>query len=130
MEVFTPTITKVSEDARGEVYVITLPGDKELLLLHSVEGSLRGGHSHDVDEVVVMIIGRMAYYKRNDGGSSSVAGVIAGDASFNPVGVPHMGKFLEDSWLLEWKINTNKTGWKNTDYAPWRKRVRANAGSK
>ena len=131
---FRPAITKVSEDARGEIYVITLPGNKELLLLHSKAGSIRGGHSHDVDEVVVLLTGEMKYTKRNESGAKynyeQDSTLKGGHASFNPKGEYHVGEFLEDSWLLEWKINTHKGGWKNRDYAPWRERVRANAASK
>ena len=124
---FTPTIEKVHEDARGEIYVVTLPGDKELVLLHSKEGSLRGGHAHDVDETVVLLTGKMRYYKENGIGEYNTV-MEEGTPSFNPAGEYHMGEFLEDSWVLEWKINTNKTGWKNIDHKEWRERVKANAG--
>ena len=128
MEVFTPTIKLEHSDARGEIYSITLPNDQELILLHSKAGSIRGGHSHDVDEIVVLLTGRMEYTKKADITSwESHKPLRAGYASFNPKGEYHVGEFLEDSWLLEWKIGTNKTGWKNLDYAPWRERVKANA---
>ena len=64
---FEPTVSLVSDDARGQIYVVNLPGDRELLLLHSVKGTLRGGHSHDVDEVVTMLSGAMLYHKLVDG---------------------------------------------------------------
>lgn len=123
-----PALKLEHSDARGEIYSITLPNDQELMLLHSKAGSIRGGHSHDVDEIVVLLTGRMAYHKLEETTViNSCEGMRAGDTSFNPAGLIHMGEFLEDSWVLEWKIDTNKTGWKNTDYAPWRERVRANA---
>ena len=125
MENFKPTIEQVHADARGEIYVINLPGDKELVLLHSAPGTLRGGHSHDVDEVVVMLTGKMRYHKRYEDRSEAKLELKGGDSSFNRTGVHHMGEFLEDTWLLEWKIGTNKNGWKNIDYAPWRAKVRA-----
>ena len=127
MAVFTPTITKVSEDARGEIYVITLPGDKELLLLHSNKGSLRGGHAHDVDEIVVMLTGQMLYHKLVDG-CEQKSFLVKGTTSLNHAGEVHMGEFLEDSWVLEWKF-ARKGEWKNIDWAPYRELVNANAAS-
>ena len=46
---FEPTIKLEHADSRGEIYSISLPGDKELMLLHSKAGALRGGHAHDCD---------------------------------------------------------------------------------
>ena len=130
MEVFTPAIKLEHSDARGEIYSITLPNDQELMLLHSKAGSIRGGHSHDVDEIVVLLTGKLEYSKKADIKSwESHRTLSAGYASFNPAGEYHMAEFLEDSWLLEWKIATNKAGWKNIDYAPWRERVKANAAT-
>ena len=125
---FTPTITRVSEDARGEMYVITLPGDRELLLLHSVAGSFRGGHAHTVDEIVVMLAGAMRYHKRSEAGKEAHGEVLkGGQGSFNEKGLVHLGEFTEDSWLIEWKIDTHNGAWKNLEYAPWREKVAANA---
>ena len=125
-----PVLTLEHADARGEIYSITLPGDKELMLLHSYEGTLRGGHSHDVDETVVILTGTMRYHKRDDDGVASQQIVVGGDASRNPAGMPHMGEFLEDTWLIEWKLAANKKSWKNIDDPAWRERVKANAASR
>lgn len=126
---FEPTIEKVSEDARGEIYVINLPNNQELVLLHSKAGTLRGGHAHDVDEVVVLLSGAMDYTKKSDGEAPSDYKFIGtnGGHTFNPAHKYHMAEFKEDSWVLEWKINTDKHSWKNIDYAPWRELVNANA---
>lgn len=124
-QVFEPTIHQVSADERGEIYAISLPGDRELLLLHSKKGTYRGGHSHDVDEQVLFLTGKMRYYKRSVSGEERVEDVEGGVSSFNPAHEVHMGEFLEDTWLLEWKIGTNKWQWTNRNYAPWRERVDA-----
>ncbi len=124
---FTPVLKLEHADSRGEIYSITLPDDRELLLLHSVKGSLRGGHSHNVDENVVILRGLMVYHKI--GGKESREVMKEGDVSYNPAGMPHMGEFLEDSWLAEWKINTKKGEGKNIDYPEWRERVKANAAN-
>lgn len=125
---YTPVLKLEHSDARGEIYSITLPGDKELMLLHSKRGSLRGGHCHDVDEVVVLLTGMMVYRKKDKYGIDQEI-MKGGDASINHEGVNHMGEFLEDTWLIEWKIDTDKHGWKNIDDPAWRERVNANAAS-
>mgnify|MGYP001602327713 FL=1 len=122
-----PTITKVHEDSRGELYAINLPGDRELMLLHSKAGSVRGGHSHDVPERVMVLTGKLQYHKLSPTGIEVIAVLQEGEYSYNAAGEIHMGEFPEDSWILEWKICPDKHSWKNTDYAPWRERVMANA---
>src|SRR3990167_8447603 len=98
LDKFMPTIQQVSADERGEIYVVNLPDDRELLLLHSVAGSQRGGHSHNVDEVVVLLSGKMAYHKLV-ASKTSMEVMQAGDTSFNQAGLIHLGVFLEDSWV-------------------------------
>lgn len=122
----TPEIKLEHSDARGEIYSVQLPGDRELMLLYSKEGSLRGGHAHDVDELVVVLTGSMIYHKRDEAGNAWVENVKEGDASYNPAGRIHMGEFSEDSWVLEWKLGTTKGTWNNIDYTPWRERVQEN----
>lgn len=91
-----------------------------------MKGSLRGGHAHTVNEVVLLLTGGMAYHKKGLDGTEYIDTVKAGEGSFNRSGVFHMGEFLEDSWLIEWKLNTRKGEWKNVDYPAWRERVAAN----
>ena len=124
-----PTITKVHEDSRGEMYSILLSGDRELMLLHSKAGSLRGGHSHDVPESIMVLTGKMHYSKRNPvSGFSHRDFLTEGDCSYNPSAEIHMGDFPEDTWLIEWK-HAKKGEWKNENYGPWREKVDANARS-
>jgi len=127
MENFEPTITRVHEDARGEMYSISLPGDRELMLLFSKKGTLRGGHSHNVPESVMVLTGRMRYHKKPSSTCEITELLGEGSCSSNAAGVIHMGEALEDTYLIEWKIGTNRTGWKNIDHEPWRAKVRANA---
>ena len=131
---FKPEITLVSEDARGEIYSISLPGDRELMLLHSKAGTLRGGHSHDVPESNMVLTGKVKYQRIiPEAWVSGRKGVsrwqILGDGGslFNEANEIHMGEFLEDSWMIEWKVCKDKHSWKNTNYAPWREMVDANA---
>ena len=120
-----PSIVLVSEDARGAIYSISLPGNKELMLLHSKAGTFRGGHSHTVAETVMVLTGRLRYHKMAPKGEEKVVVLSDGQSSFNEAGQVHMGEFLEDSWIVEWKRRTTKDGWRSDDYEPWRARVRA-----
>ena len=140
----TPVLKLEHADARGEIYSISLPGDKELMLLYSKKGSLRGGHAHAVNEIVLLLTGKIKYHIKKDRESQEYtsdmdadkathhfqAGNILHGLAFHPKGEYHMGEFLEDSWLIEFKLNAGKEEWKNdVDYAPWRERVKANASS-
>ena len=81
-----------------------------------------------MDEVVLMLTGAMRYHKVGlDGKESHDELVKAGQGSFNKSGVVHLGEFLEDSWLLEWKLGTSKGKWRNIDHSAWRERVVANS---
>ena len=123
MDSFKPEITLVSEDARGEIYSISLPGDRELMLLHSKAGTLRGGHSHDVPEANMVLAGRMDYQKRDADGNEHAELLVAGEFSRNEAGQIHMAYFPEDTYMVEWKICKDKHSWKNENYAPWREKV-------
>lgn len=112
-------------DARGEIYSITLPDNRELMLLHSVKGSLRGGHSHSCDEIVVLLSGRMLYRKIINGKEVPLF-LDPGDSSYNMAGQIHLAEFLEDSWVTEYKL-AKKGEWTQEDYEPYRARVKANA---
>ena len=123
-----PSITKVHEDERGAIYSISLPDNRELMLLFSKAGVFRGGHSHDCNEVVMLLSGRMKYYKRGINGDGSpgveqVMTLMAGDVSRNNAGVVHMGEFLDDSWVIEQKF-AEKDAWSQMDYEPYRRLVR------
>src|SRR3990167_2276452 len=96
----TPVIRLEHSDARGEIFSISLPGNRELMLLHSLKGSLRGGHAHDCDEVITLLTGRV-FYRKHDGDATAWSEhMIAGDSHFIPKGTFHLAEFLEDSWVL------------------------------
>ena len=120
-----PTITLVHQDVRGEIYSITLPDNRELMLLHSKAGTFRGGHSHDCDEIVVLVSGKMRYHKKRHE-VDVVRELHSGDSSFNRAGEVHMGECLTDCWITEMKY-AEKDSWTQTDYEPYRARVRESA---
>jgi len=123
---FTPTIKLEHTDSRGEIYSIALPDGQELMLLHSNAGTLRGGHSHSCNEVVILLSGEMRYYKRF--GRRDVTPLMqSGDVSHNYAGEVHMGEFLTDSWVVEYKLGTHKGEWTQENYEPYRAKVRGSA---
>jgi len=118
----------VHSDARGEIFVINLPDDQELVLLHSVKGTKRGGHAHDVSEQVMLLIGQMIYNKtKYIEGRDTPFLMNPGDVSFNERNEFHMAEFTKDSWVIEWKLGTKNGSWHNIDYPPWREQVEAAA---
>lgn len=120
-----PSIKLEHSDARGEIYSISLPDNRELMLIHSKAGAFRGGHSHDCEEIVVLLSGKMLYHKRQEGHRlRSPEFMQEGEVSCNPAGQDHMGEFLEDSWVIEYKF-AEKGKWTQTDFEPMRERVRA-----
>ena len=114
----------IHQDARGEIYRVLLPGNRELMLFHCKAGYLRGGHSHDCDEMVTLLSGKLRYHKWVDG-VDDVTDLEPGFVTYNPAGVPHMGEFLEDSWVLDWKLGgVPAGGFVTTDFESFRKLVR------
>ena len=123
-----PTIHLEHADNRGEIYSIELPDGQELMLLHSVAGSLRGGHSHSCNEVVLLLSGKMRYHKHLNGlpNDTQIKMMSGGDLSYNSAGQNHMGEFLEDSWVVELKL-ARKGEWTQANYAPYREQVEESA---
>lgn len=124
-----PDLQLVHKDARGELYAIDLPDNRELMLLFSKAGTLRGGHSHSCPEQVMVLSGRMHYHKLKVlGGITTPEATLltAGEVSFNPAGVIHLGNFVEDTWLIELKL-ARKGEWTQKNYPPWRERVNASS---
>ena len=116
---FKPEIKLELADDRGEIYSVSLPDGMEFMLIHSKEGTLRGGHHHDVHESVMLLSGRMTHRTIVD-----TSEVRSGDSYRNPPGKVHMGEFLEDTWLVEVKPGTPAHTAVDTDYEPFRKLVR------
>lgn len=114
----------VHQDARGEIYRVLLPGNRELMLFHCLAGYFRGGHSHDVDEMVILLSGKMRYHKWING-AEEITDLAPGEVSYNWKGEPHLGEFLEDSWVVDWKlVDVPAGGFTTTDFEPFRKLVR------
>ena len=126
---FTPAISLVLADQRGEIFSISLPDNREMMLLHSVKGSKRGGHSHTVQESVMVLTGKMRYHKKGRDGRRLETNFVleAGQESHTAAGVVHMAEFLEDTWLIE--LKDAKIGeWEQNNYQPWRDLVEGKHG--
>ena len=117
-----PTLELVHSDARGEMYSISLPGDRELMLLFSRKGTRRGGHSHSVPETIMLLDGKMRYHKLNADCPRPPEELGPGDCSRNEAGEVHMGEFTEPTWLIEFKL-AKKGEWTQENYIPWRRLV-------
>ena len=117
-----PILKLEHADSRGEIYSITLPDGRELMLHHSNPGALRGGHSHNVDEIVVLLSGKMRYTSKIASSADHIVELKAPFTRYNQADLVHMAEFLEDSWLVEYKLGTGAI---THDYEPYRAKVRA-----
>lgn len=70
----------------------------------------------------------MKYYKISPNGSEEQSTLLPGSFSRNMADEPHLGEFLEDSWLVEYKIGTKARQSVTTDYEPYRDQVRRSSG--
>lgn len=114
----------IHSDLRGEIFRIYLPDDRELMLFFCKAGYLRGGHSHDCPEMVLLLSGKMRYHKWVDG-KEEVTDLDEGQVSYHAAGVPHLGEFISDCWLIDWKLGgVAAGGFVTTDFEPFRKLVR------
>ena len=116
-------LDKIHSDARGDIYQVVLPKNRELMLFFCRAGHLRGGHSHDCTEAVFLLSGKLRYHKMVNG-QEVISEMSPGDVSYNLPGVPHLGEFLEDSWVVDWKTDAGIGEFTTTDYEPFRARVR------
>ena len=117
------SLHKEHEDPRGSIFSVAIPDNRELMLFYCKKGYLRGGHSHNVDEIVVVLSGHLKYHKML-GEDEHITFYSDGDYIVNLAGQPHMAEFLENSWVMEWKLDTHNGEWSTTDYEPFRERVR------
>ena len=114
----------IHSDSRGDIYRVLLPGNQELMLFFCKAGFLRGGHSHNCDEMVILLSGKMRYHKWQDG-AEELTDLQEGQVSYTPAGVAHLGEFLTDCWLIDWKLGGVPAGGFTTqDFEPFRKLVR------
>lgn len=120
-----PKFEKISEDKRGANYRVLLPNGQELVLIYTRAGCSRGGHSHDVSEVAMVLTGKMKRISNAFGPGKDKEKVLGpGGVYYNAPGEAHMGTFLEDSWLIDWKIGAKAGEFTTVDYPPFREAVK------
>ena len=124
-----PVLTKIAEDARGASWSIMLPDGQEVVLIHTKAGFRRGGHSHNVPEVSVLLSGEIYYRKRSTDGEE--AGFVQGPGGVleNSAGEAHLATFAKDSWLVDMRPGSKADEVHNTNYPPWRALVDAQLGN-
>jgi len=107
---------KVHEDKRGEIYVISMPDGKDIVINTTKKGYARGGCYHAINDEFFMVLKGMVklwigneYEMYHEGMSASI-----------PHNEPHMMRAQEDSITIEWGSTREE---KNTYYPEYRKRV-------
>mgnify|MGYP001562304250 FL=1 len=125
-----PRLEHVHSDARGDIYRLLVPPKLEIMLFRCKAGFKRGGHRHTAHEVVSLLSGRMNYHKVIDG-QPQVEEKLPGAVMVNKPDEPHMGEFLEDSWVIEWKYGPDGGigDWQTIDYEPLRAQTRPSTSS-
>ncbi len=124
-----PVLTKIAEDKRGASWSIKLPDGQEIILIHTKAGFWRGGHSHNVPEVSVLLSGKALYLKRKCipeeefSVEEQTFQQAAGGVLENGVGEEHAALALEDYWLVDMRPGSYAEDVKNKNYPPWRKLV-------
>ena len=99
-----PKLSFIAEDERGASWGLTFPDGSEAIIIFSKKGAFRGGHSHNVDEISLLLSGKAHYWKRTGDGQESEFDELPGEALFNKAGHPHLARFDEDSWLFDWRL--------------------------
>lgn len=117
-----PKFEKIFSDERGASYRVVFD-NRELVLIFSKAGAMRGGHSHDRPETSMLLTGKVHYWKKTVDGKETEFDELPGEALHNEPGEIHLGKFLEDSWLIDWKVDSKIGEWTTTNYAPYRDRI-------
>ena len=118
-----PVFSKIAEDERGASWSILLPDGQELVLIRTNAGYWRGGHSHNVDEVSVLLSGKALYLKRSLAQEELTFIEGPGDVLPNLAGEEHAAFALEDYWLIDIRPGSKASDIHNTDYPLWREFV-------
>ena len=84
-------------DRRGNIYIVQHL-DTDYLLIHTEEGYLRGGETHDGWQMNALLKGTILWVTPEKEHIYTALSLIRTEA-----GVPHMMKSLTDSLMLEWR---------------------------
>jgi quercetin dioxygenase-like cupin family protein len=110
-------IKKIGQDARGKIFILEDDGKEFAHLMIIKAGMSRGGHFHDMQEVVTVLDGKIGFSKisSNGKGKESLNWLSTGDQIVVEPGMAHIMTAKEDSLVLG-NIGPCKT----EAYAPYR----------
>lgn len=113
-------LKKVHEDIRGAIYAINFHG-KDYEIFEMVKGSVRGGHYHRSDTILILLHGRVLYREMKPEEPSSEHQVILeqGETFRTPARFAHIVTALEDSLIVE----IRKGGYEVMNYPAYREIV-------
>ena len=116
-------IRKIAQDSRGKIFAMEDEGKQFANIITIKEGMSRGGHFHDVAEVINVLDGKIAFSQINPNGKGkeTVDTFSAGEQIVIEPGMAHMITAKEDSLILE-----NRGPCKTEAYAPYRNVVERN----
>ena len=114
-------LQKVSEDARGEIYVLKDKGIEIASLEGYNTGAPRGGHHHLFPETKTVIYGKLEYWRVNPRDiNNEIKSIISkGERICVEPGLAHLFVAQENSLLFV----TREGGFEVTMYPPYRKIV-------
>lgn len=115
-------LTRVSNDARGEIYSLGFPAGSVVNIQTTNAGYARGGHSHSYDEVFLVVSGRVEYHSGTVG-NERVRVCKAGSVIRTTPGEPHYILAQVASVLAE--VRPSGTNYVPKNYKPFRKIVLA-----
>ena len=119
-----PVLSKIAEDERGASWSILLPDGQELILIRTNAGYWRGGHSHNVEEVSVLLSGKALYLKKFGESEEKFFIEEAGEQLINHPGDAHAALALEDYWLIDIRPGSKAADIVHTEYPPWREFIK------
>jgi quercetin dioxygenase-like cupin family protein len=117
-----PKLEPVAKDYRGESWRILFPDNREMMIIFTKKGCYRGGHSHSVPETSLLLSGKLKYWKIVDG-KETIFEKSPGEPLFNKPGEIHLALALEDSWLIDWKIDAKIGEWTTANYPLYRTKI-------
>ncbi|NLP47388.1 MAG: cupin domain-containing protein [Clostridiales bacterium] len=98
IEILEPNF--IFADDRGKLIQLVREGYKQINVVHSKAGALRGGHSHNFNKEAFYIIEGSLTLKLNQDGKKEEYSFSAGDMFAIKPGVIHSFNFLTDTLLV------------------------------
>eukprot|EP00270_Netrium_digitus_P018090 TRINITY_DN6818_c0_g2_i1.p1 TRINITY_DN6818_c0_g2~~TRINITY_DN6818_c0_g2_i1.p1 ORF type:complete len:145 (-),score=25.33 TRINITY_DN6818_c0_g2_i1:31-444(-) len=108
-------------DSRGDIFRISIGGDKFVNLMRTAGGVLRSGDVHNCTQFDVILSGRTRLRLMNmeRGGET----VCEYDGAYNyiaiPARVPHLFEFMEENYMIKW-WDCDFHAW---HYKPYREKI-------